>query len=401
MASFKIGKMKILVIGLGQCGGRIADRFARLNKRARSKRGIDIITDCFAVNTDIADLSGLSTIKPDYKHRIPIGGQQTNGHGVGKISELGAKIAKQDNDKIINAIRSSERFPETDAFLLVAGAAGGTGSGAIGVLTQHLKERYIGKPVYNAIVLPFQQEETTEARAIYNTAVCLKSVYLVADAIFLIDNQRYVNKNSAMLNNLKNINAHIVEPFYNLLCAGEERVPKYVGSRILDAGDIIQTLVGWTVIGEGKSLIRRRIGFPFGSNHDFRGKMADTGMKAQTIDQAIGELSLTCSPKDARRALYLVSAPHEEMSMDLIKEIGDHLKAVAPNALVRSGDYPRQKKSVDVTLILSEIAAVRKITSYFTKAIDLISVVKARQQGLQYPDRRFEAIFDDIPMLLE
>ena len=396
----KIGYMKILVIGLGQCGGRVADRFARLNKRARSKRGIDIITDCFAVNTDIADLSGLSTIKPDYKHRIPIGGQQTNGHGVGKINELGAEIAKQDNDKIINAVRSSERFAETDAFLLVAGAAGGTGSGSIGVLTQHLKERYIGKPVYNAIVLPFQQEETTEARAIYNTAVCLKSVYLVADAIFLIDNQRYINKNSAMLNNLKNINARIVEPFYNLLCAGEERSPKYVGSRILDAGDIIQTLVGWTVIGEGKSLIRRRIGLPFGSNHDFRDKMADTGMKAQSMDQAIGELSLTCSPKDARRALYLVSAPHEEMSMDLIKEIGDHLKAVAPNALVRSGDYPRQKKSVDVTLILSEIAAVRKITSYFTKAIDLISVVKARQQGLQYPDRKFEAIFDDIPMLL-
>lgn len=401
MASFKIGKMKILVIGLGQCGGRIADRFARLNKRARSKRGFDIITDCFAVNTDIADLSGLSTIKPDYKHRIPIGGQRTNGHGVGKINEIGAEIAKQDSDKIISAIRSSERFPETDAFLLVAGAAGGTGSGSIGVLTQLLKERYIGKPVYNAIVLPFQQEETTEARAIYNTAVCLKSVYLVADAIFLIDNQRYVNKNSAMLNNLKNINARIVEPFYNLLCAGEERAPKYIGSRILDAGDIIQTLVGWTVIGEGKSLIRHRIGLPFRSNHDFRDKMADTGMKAQSIDQAIGELSLTCSPKDARRALYLISAPHEEMSMDLIKEIGDHLKAVAPNALVRSGDYPRQKKSVDVTLILSEIAAVRKITSYFTKAIDLISVVKARQQGLQYPDRRFEAIFDDIPMLLE
>jgi len=401
MRFFKICKMKILVIGLGQCGGRIADRFARLNKRARSKRGIDIITDCFAVNTDIADLSGLSTIKPDYKHRIPIGGQRTNGHGVGKINELGAEIAKQDSDKIISAIRSSERFPETDAFLLVAGAAGGTGSGSIGVLTQFLKERYIGKPVYNAIVLPFQQEETTEARAIYNTAVCLKSVYLVADAIFLIDNQRYVNKNSAMLNNLKNINARIVEPFYNLLCAGEERSPKYIGSRILDAGDIIQTLVGWTVIGEGKSLIRRRIGFPFGSNHDFRDKMADTGMKAQSMDQAIGELSLTCSPKDARRALYLVSASHEEMSMDLIKEIGDHLKAVAPNALIRSGDYPRQKKSVDVTLILSEIAAVRKITSYFTKAIDLISVVKARQQGLQYPDRRFEAIFDDIPMLLE
>lgn len=392
--------MKILVIGLGQCGGRIADRFARLNKRACSKRGFDIISDCFAVNTDVADLSGLSTIKADYKHRIAIGGQKTNGHGVGKISELGAEIAKQDSDKIINAVRASERFPETDAFLLIAAAAGGTGSGSIGVLSQYLKERYIGKPVYNAIVLPFQQEEATEARTIYNTAVCLKSVYLVADAIFLIDNDRYINKNSTMLNNLKAINARIVEPFYNLLCAGEERIPKYVGSKMLDAGDIIQTLVGWTVIGEGNSQIRRRIGLPFGTNHDFRAKMAETGKKAHAMDQAIGELSLTCSPKDSRRALYLVSAPHEEISMDLIKEIGDHLKDVAPNALIRSGDYPRQKKSVAVTLILSEISAVRKITGYFTKAIDLISVVKARRQGLQYPDRKLEAIFDDIPLLL-
>jgi len=392
--------MKILIIGLGQCGGRIADRFARLNKRARSQRGFNIISDCFAVNTDVADLSGLSTIKSDYKHRIPIGGQKTNGHGVGKISELGAEVAKQDSDKIINAVRASERFPETDAFLLIAAAAGGTGSGSIGVLSQCLKERYIGKPVYNAIVLPFQQEEATEARTVYNTAVCLKSVYLVADAIFLIDNDRYINKNSTMLNNLKAINARIVEPFYNLLCAGEERVPKYVGSKMLDAGDIIQTLVGWTVIGEGNSPIRRRIGLPFGTNHDFRDKMAETGKKAHAMDQAIGELSLTCSPKDSRRALYLVSAPHEEMSMDLIKEIGDHLKDVAPNALIRSGDYPRQKKSVAVTLILSEISAVRKITGYFTKAIDLISVVKARQQGLQYPDRKLAAIFDDIPLLL-
>ena len=392
--------MKILIIGLGQCGGRIADRFARLNKRARSKRGFDIISDCFAVNTDVADLSGLSTIKSDYKHRISIGGQKTNGHGVGKISELGAEIAKQDSDKIINAVRASERFPETDAFLLIAAAAGGTGSGAIGVLSQYLKERYIGKPVYNAIVLPFRQEEATEARTIYNTAVCLKSVYLVADAIFLIDNDRYINKNSTMLNNLKAINERIVEPFYNLLCAGEERVPKYVGSKMLDAGDIIQTLVGWTVIGEGKSPIRHRIGLPFGTNHDFRDKMAETGKKAHAMDQAIGELSLTCSPKDSRRALYLISAPHEEMSMEVIKEIGDHLRDVAPNALIRSGDYPRQKKSVAVTLILSEISAVRKITGYFTKAIDLISVVKARQQGLQYPDRKLEAIFDDIPILL-
>ena len=86
--------------------------------------------------------------------------------------------------------------------------------------------------------------------------------------------------------------------------------------------------------------------------------------------------------------------------MDVIKDIGDHLTAVAPNALIRSGDYPRHTGSIDVTLILSEISAVRKVTNYFTKAIELLSVVKVRQQGMQYPERKLEGKFDDIPVLL-
>ena len=116
--------MKLLVLGLGQCGGRIADKFARLNKRAQALRGIDIIVDAFAVNTDVADLSGLIHVPADYKHRIIVGGRKASGHGVGKISELGAEIAHEDSDKIVDAIRTAQRFPETDAFLLIAGASG-------------------------------------------------------------------------------------------------------------------------------------------------------------------------------------------------------------------------------------------------------------------------------------
>ena len=119
--------MKLLVIGFGQCGGRVADEFARLGIRARIERGIDIITGAFAVNTDVADLSGLSTIRSDYQHRVLIGGQRTGGRGVGKINELGAEIAREDGDKIIDAIRSAKHFYEADAFLLIASAAGGTG----------------------------------------------------------------------------------------------------------------------------------------------------------------------------------------------------------------------------------------------------------------------------------
>ncbi|MDP7285727.1 MAG: cell division protein FtsZ, partial [Dehalococcoidales bacterium] len=241
--------MKLIIVGFGQCGGRIADEFARLNRKARGQRGIDIITGAFAVNTDVADLSGLTKIKPDYQHRILIGGRKTGGHGVGKINELGAEIAREDGDKVIETIRSSRQFSEADAFLLVGGAAGGTGSGSVPVIAQYLKERYVDKPIYTLIVLPFEHEETTEERTVYNVATCLKSAYLVADAVFLVDNQRYVMKSSPLRSNLAKINTLIAAPFYNLLCAGEEKKHKYIGAKILDAGDIIQTVAGWTVIG--------------------------------------------------------------------------------------------------------------------------------------------------------
>ncbi len=391
--------MKLIVLGFGQCGGRIADEFARLNRRARGQRGINIISNAFAINTDIADLSGLTSIKPDYQHRILIGGRKTGGHGVGKINELGAEIARDDGDKVIETVRSGKQFGEADAFLLIAGAAGGTGSGSIGVITQYIKERYVDKPVYNLIVLPFEHEESTEDRTIYNAATCLKSAYLVADAVFLVDNQRYVMKDAPMIHNLAKINAAIAEPFYNLLCAGEEKKAKYIGAKILDAGDIIQTLSGWTVIGYGKSVIPFTKLF-FLRTRDFRNKAAEAQKGTQAMDAAISGLSLKCNPVDSKRALYLVSAPAKEVNVDLIKELGTYLKNLAPEAVIRSGDYPRERNLLDVTVILSELSDIEKIRNYFTKTINLISTLKKRQEGADSKSRGIEINLDDIPSLL-
>jgi len=391
--------MKLVVIGFGQCGGRVADEFARLNKRARSRRGIEIITSAFAVNTDAADLSGLSTIKSDYQHRVLIGGRKTGGHGVGKINELGAEIARDDADKVIDAIRTAPRFFESDAFLLVAGAAGGTGSGAIAVMTKHIKERYVDKPVYNLIVLPFQHEEDTEERTIYNSAACLKSVNSVADAVILVDNQRYVRKDFSIRNNLAKINALMVEPFYNLLCAGEEKKSKYIGVRMLDAGDIMQTVVGWTVIGYGKSQVPL-IRIPFVGTRNFRKKSTETHRGLQAMDEAVSELSLKCSPMDAGRALYLLSAPAREMNMDLIKDLGDYLRDIASEAIIRNGDYPRERSVLDVTVILSELSDVEKVRSYYTESASFIPEVKKRQRRMESKLSKIDEAAKDIPSLL-
>ena len=390
--------MKLVVMGLGQCGSQIADEFARMGGRARTQRGIEIVTGVFAVNTDAADLSGLSTIRADYQHRILIGGRKTSGHGVGKINELGAEVAKEDGDKVIDSIRTSRHFFETDAFLIAASAAGGTGSGALPIITQMVKERYMDKPVYALVVLPFEHEEQTEERTTYNAATCLKSINTVADAVFLVDNQRYVRKDASLRNNLARINTLIVAPFYNLLCAGEEKKAKHIGAKMLDAGDIIQTLAGWTAIGFGRTPLSM-FKLPFMRTSNFRDKNTETHKGIEAMDEAISELSIRCKPADARRALYLISAPPKEINMALIKELGDYMKDIAPDAIIRNGDYPRERSALDITVILSELSDMDKIKAYYNKAVTFIHDIKQRQKESQSKLRGIDNASKNVPTL--
>ena len=391
--------MKIVVIGMGQCGGRIADEFARLSKRAHSLRGIDIIVDSFAVNTDSTDLVGIHTISPDYRHRILIGAGATHGHGVAKMNEVGAEIAKEDADKVLDAIKAAKQLYESDAFLLIAGAAGGTGSGATPVIAKFLKERYADKPVYAMLILPFEHEEANEERALYNTAVCLKSTYQIADAIILIENQRYVRKDYSLQSNITEINKLIAEPFFDLLCAGEEKKVKHIGAKVLDAGDIIQTLCGWTAIGYGDIKLPL-ITFPTDWGRDFRKRGTRTHKGIEAMDQALSDLSVECDPRDAHRALYILSAPTKEMNVEMVKELGDYLKSFAPQAVIRNGDYPREKGLLDVTIILSELSDIAKVREYYTRSSELARELKVRVKNKESKAGLAEEAGKDVPTLL-
>ncbi|MFC1940213.1 tubulin/FtsZ family protein [Chloroflexota bacterium] len=390
--------MKLVVIGFGQCGGRISDGFARLNRRAHGQRGIEIIPDAFAVNTDTDDLAELSVIKADHRRRILIGGQRTRGHGVAKMNELAAEIARDDISKVIGAIGSIKNLFEINAFLVVAGAAGGTGSGAISITTKLIREKYTDKPVYAIIVLPFEHEETEE-RVVYNTGLCLKSIYSVADAVFLIDNQRFIQKDSSLRNNMAGINEMIVEPFYNLLCAGEEKKPRRIGAKVLDAGDIMATLSGWTTIGYSKSQISA-FKLLFGRSRNYRKRGDETNKEVSIMGEAFGELSIHCNPKDATRALYLISAPARKMNLDLIKDLGDYLKDAAPDATIRSGDYPNLRGEMEVVVILSALRDVEKVREYYIKSVGLADEKSKMQQSLDSSPTVTEDISKYLPPLL-
>lgn len=354
--------MKIMVIGFGRCGGRIAEEFLKFNSR---KYRLNVITDCLAVDTDMVSLADLSSIKANREHRILIGAKSTRGHGTSNLSRVAADIAKEDADKVTNSIKNSRHLFEVDAFVCIGGTAGGTGSGAMPVIIQEIKQRFLGRPVYAITCLPFENE-IKEERTIFNTAVCLKSVNSVADAVILIENQRYVPKDTSIEVDINSINAAIVEPFYNLLCVGEEKSAGHIGSKVLDAGDIMKTITGWTGIGYGKTVAPKGESI-FGYLPNFRNKVIESRKGTLVMGEAITQLSIRCDPKDAQKALYLLSGPSSRMNMALIKDMELYLREMVPDAMLRNGDYPVGGKYFEVTVILSGLRDVARVREYYTK----------------------------------
>ena len=247
--------------------------------------------------------------------------------------------------------------------------------------------------------MPFEHEQTSESRSTYNTATCLKSTYDIVDAVFLADNQRYVRKDASLVSNIDRINRMIAEPFYDLMCAGEVTKPKYVGSRTIDGGDIIASLEGWTTIGLGRTELPS-FRFPWEiRKKSFRDKALESFRGTQALDATISDLSLTCDPKDAGKAIYIISGPEKELNMDMVKSISDYIKELASNALIRGGDFPGEKHFIDVTMILSQLSFVPRIRDFYEQATQY---AKEHQGQLEQTKKRIESLAElskDLPLL--
>jgi len=393
--------MKVMVIGPGQCGNNIADEFCKMDKIVRHNRKISVVVDAFAVNTDEGDLSGMKHLPRDYQHRILIGGRETSGHGVGKLNERAAKYAKDESQKIIDAIGANPNLFEVDAFLIAGSGGGGTGSGSIPFIVERIKKEYPQKYVYALVVLPYEYEENNEERTRLNTASCLKATYDRADAVILVDNERYASLFGRISANYFLVNQQIVNSFRDLLCAGEERKPERVGSRVVDAGDITATIEGWTIIGWGgydvslfKALAKDK--------KDFLKKSAETRKGIGALDKALKLISIKSGQKEyaeAQNVLYLFSAPEKEMNLDTIKDSERYLKELMPEALIRGGTYPYERRAIEATVILSKMGELERIKNIYRAGEEFTKVMENRQKDYEGKLDKIKRLGEGVPDL--
>ena len=285
---------------------------------------------------------------------------------------------RQESERVMLAMRLGA-FINTDAFLFIAGAAGSLGSGGVPVMIQMLKERHIDKPVYALLVLPFDSE-LDDAQRVHNTAMCLKTIGKVADAVILADNGGLgMLGNMAQPQKMDGLNKELVSLFYDLLCAGEISGSKYVAGKVLDAGDIVQSLFGWTAIGVGKAQFSSSI-FSFRRTAGFEEKSSDTFRVMEAMDLALMRLSVDCKLEDAGKGLFLLSAPAGKVNVDMIKALGNRLRELAPNAEIRDGNFYGPKSYTKVTVLVSELIYLDRIKSYYDRAARLAPAVEAEKK---------------------
>jgi len=330
--------MKLAMVGFGQAGGKILDTFIEYDQR----HDASIVRAAVAVNTAEADLMGLEHVPKE--NRVLIGQSRVKGHGVGGDNELGAEIAEEDRDEVMGAI---DGIPvhEVDAFLVIAGLGGGTGSGGAPVLARQLKRIYT-EPVYGLGILPGGDEG-----GIYtlNAARSFQTFVRETDNLLVFDNDAWRQSGESVQGGYAEINQEIVTRFGILFGAGEVEEGAEVGESVVDSSEIINTLGGGGVstIGYAAESVAEEIGdggllsrFTGGD-----GEPQDTSATTNRISSlvrkaALGRLTLPCEIDSIERALLVTAGPPAFLNRKGIERGRKWLEEQTGSMEVRGGDYP-------------------------------------------------------------
>ncbi|RNJ27481.1 cell division protein [Halosegnis longus] len=366
------------MIGFGQAGGKVLDKFLEYDKRS----GSEIVRAAIAVNSAKADLMGLEHVPEE--NRVLIGQARVKGHGVGADNELGAEIAEEDIDEVQGAIDSIP-VHEVDAFLVLAGLGGGTGSGGAPVLSKHLQRIYT-EPVYGLGILPSQDEG-----GIYtlNAARSFQTFVREVDNLMVFDNDAWRKTGQSVESGYDEINEEIVKRFGILFGAGEIEPGGEVAESVVDSSEIINTLSGGGVstVGYAAEEVEKQSSggllsrFKGGDDEDDLDVANTTNRITSLVRKAaLGRLTLPCEIDGTERALLVMSGPPKYLNRKGIERGRKWLEEQTGSMEVRGGDYPVSESGFVAGVILlsgvTDVPRIKQLQQVAIEAQDNIEEIK-------------------------
>ncbi len=357
--------MRALIIGVGQCGTKIADLFSLVDFEA------------LAINTSRGDLDYLKHVPAD--RRILIGEGITGGKGVNANPLLGREAMKRDLPTVMRKIGSIIGYDDVDVFFLTFGFGGGTGAGGTPVLAEALKEEYPDSLVVAIGALPLKEEGI---RPTINAAITIDKLSKVADSIIAIDNNKLKEGNDDIGRAYERINYTIVERIASLLALVD--VP---GEQTLDASDlkfVLKAFGSFATVGYAK---------------------ADAS-KVKSLSRLIIRsfesegLYLDANIESALYGLVAIHGPPEVLKANDIFEALDYLTSKIRGKQIFRGFYPDpREREVEVVTLLSGIYESRSIEEIVKTAKEYArSFMEAKEEAETRKKELLTGLpdFDDI-----
>lgn len=374
--------MKIAVIGFGNAGGKILDKLLEFEQDTDR----NLIRSAIAVNSARVDLARLENLPTDHRFLIGQTNERVKGHGVGSDPDLGAEITRNDSYEIDRALDTVPVY-EIDAFLIIAGLGGGTGSGGAPELAKELAERY-DEPVYGLGVLPSQEEA---GRAALNAARSFQSFGAATDNLFLFDNDAWRGSGDSVEDGYDRTNEELAKRVVTLLAAGEVD-GSIISENAMDSSDIRRTLdtggistIAYAettdIANSGGGLLGRYL-----TNGSEDLGEADKATKVNGLIRQAVQSRLTCpaNVNSAERSLVVLSGPPEELSRKGLESGRQWLEQQTESAEVLAGDDPREDADLLAGVVLlsnvTDIPAIDKLQRRAVKARENIDEQQAARK---------------------
>ncbi|HWQ67407.1 MAG TPA: hypothetical protein VN372_11100 [Methanospirillum sp.] len=366
--------MRLLILGLGTAGSRIADAIMRPSGRSSRCSSVHAI----AVDNDPAVLDSLEYVRNSSRFYFPK-------DNIKSPELLTTKFTIEEVKATLRTIDSSGH----DAVLLCAGLGGGL-IDLVPHMVSIIRETMF-EPIFGLITLPSKdegEERLTEA------ARHVRMINSLLDGIFIFDNEICLEKAKSQIENATQqkgsalsekfwipgtaektgsdpydlVNREIAHRISLLIHAGD--VQDTAPQMVLDTREILNTITGMGMITIGYSeeplQEKTRPSLFWQKEESIVNRQERAGRIVRLAERAVfRDMSAYCDISTARKALILLIGPEEELSMKGFMAVRKWIDETIDGFELRSGDSPLSARygahHIGVLILLAGLSNIPKV----------------------------------------
>ncbi|MDI6654970.1 MAG: hypothetical protein QME59_03705 [Candidatus Hydrothermarchaeota archaeon] len=202
------------LVGVGGAGCKVVESFYRKDLISSLLSKIYSKEEGYATGVAIDTSDSLRALNMPAANRILIGSSRAKGHGTGGDVELGIKIMNEELELAMSVVRRANQ-EKPEAFFIVAGLGGGTGTGGFAVLADKIKKTY-EVPVVGILIFPPRGEGVLYMKNAYEN---FDSVVKSIDGAIVLDSNVLTSRGESISKSYKIID----EAIFNVLSIVEPR----------------------------------------------------------------------------------------------------------------------------------------------------------------------------------